>query len=98
MYLLTWEWQIDNAGRLGRSLEVIERKGTYLIQAKNTVAISRQLFYNFAAFDFRVFSQYPVISANQRVTCLPKKPSKVSALNQQKGTLQHHGNRNSEVV
>jgi CspA family cold shock protein len=40
--------------------------------------------YNLPAFDFRVLSQYPVISANQRVTCLPKKPSKVSALHQQK--------------
>ena len=48
------------------------------------MAIKRHLFYNLAAFDFRVLSQYPVISANQRVTCLQKKPSKDSALHHKK--------------
>jgi hypothetical protein len=67
-------------------------------ECQNHVAFLRHFQYNVSAFDFRVLSQYPVISANQRVTCLQKKPSKVSALHQQKRKLATHGNRNSKVV
>jgi hypothetical protein len=46
---------------------------------------------------FRVPSQYKHLRLTQRVTCL-QKTRKFQRYIKEKGTVQQHGNRNSEVV
>jgi hypothetical protein len=47
---------------------------------------------------FKLASQYPVSPLNPARDLPAEESLKVSAPHQRKGTLQHHGNRNSEVV
>jgi len=54
--------------------------------------------YNLIAFDFSVPSQYKHLRSTQRVTFLQENPESFSATSKKKEQLQHHGNRNSEVV
>jgi hypothetical protein len=53
--------------------------------------------YNPVAFELRGFLQFPVLPANQRD--LPAEVQQVTQrISKEKGTKQHHGNRNSKVV
>ena len=48
------------------------KSGTYAAPFTNLVAFLRHFTYNYAAFDFRVPSQYMNLRLTQRVTCLQK--------------------------